>query len=700
MADRKKVRNQGHIPDEFDSRDKAYSYDGPKIIEDKFNDVNDLYEDNPGYFEPVYNQQETNSCVANATAAAIRFLVQKLTDQNDSDEDLSDVQEVSRLFIYYVARARAAMTATGILDKWPLGLKDGGCRIRDAFHSVNHYGLSASKKWAWKDEGGVIVSVNDRPFDAAFEKNTKLKDIEFCRLDPDHSDYAEQLLDDDEMAAIGTITLFRLRQCIYEGYPVVFGFRFYWDSLKTHGTPDSEFPTLDDLPPKPRADHDGHAVLAVGYDHPNKRVLIQNSWGSENSAHFWMPYEWIKDFDATEDFWMVRVKKHKYVSPKVNIDRPLNLGTTDWNVIDFPHDTSRDMSSAHTATIATVSGSTSYEFWYMTDTGCPRRVARDLESSGETKSLNHEFGSIGPEFSNINLVGGETRDSLKALYWFAPGFGVMEVSLANDSQWMAPWPVVGSSGKVAKSSRGSSIAVVTGTKSLQHVSLYYVDEAGAIQILRKPNINGKWDSWVIDGAGSAFSNTRVAAIRYDENWDTIWWIGPQGHMKGYWYRYSVDNSQRSQIFHPAQNSEHVAAFESRIALANSGSGVLAVFWVSRYGAVQMLYSDEGGSDWKHLTLPSVCKARVDSDIKAVYCGSGQFVVFFIGPDNSLEGGFVHLRRDTHDKRHLGRVTGHGAIMCGSPLGVTAQIEQGGTRVHVAFKDYSGRFNCVQKLLQL
>ena len=77
-----------------------------------------------------------------------------------------------------------------------------------------------------------------------------------------------------------------------------------------------------DLPPerrikdkKGKPQTDGHSVLAIGYDDqrgPEGRqgqVLVQNSWGPKWGADggtFWMPYAWITDFAATNDFWTIR----------------------------------------------------------------------------------------------------------------------------------------------------------------------------------------------------------------------------------------------------------------------------------------------------------------------------------------------------------------------------------------------------------
>ncbi|KAH6871429.1 hypothetical protein B0T10DRAFT_417469, partial [Thelonectria olida] len=310
MSAQNQVRNRGHISDSFDPADKPYYYDGPPIDQARFNGIINLWDKKEDYLRPIYNQSSTNSCVANATAAAVRFLVHALINKQGHDESLHSVEDPSRLFIYYLGRAYGVMEKEQAPWEWPVSLRDTGCRIRNAFKSAHAYGIASEKKWPWYEEAGVVIGLNDRPVDAAFVGNKLVNGIEYCRLDPDHTADAEKLMGPEEKASVGAITLFRLRQCLYEGYPVVFGFKFYWPTFPaTHKSLTDEFPSLGPLPTWAWQPAWGsHAVLAVGYDHTKQRVLIQNSWGdgTNGHAHFWMPYDWIKSFEATEDFWMVR----------------------------------------------------------------------------------------------------------------------------------------------------------------------------------------------------------------------------------------------------------------------------------------------------------------------------------------------------------------------------------------------------------
>lgn len=96
--------NAGYIPDEFDERDKPYSFKGKadqkiflkdwNLLEDMPVGSNAAY---PEWLNPIYNQSAQSSCVANATAAMIRFLAFMIGDT------VSPAANPSRQFIYFNA---------------------------------------------------------------------------------------------------------------------------------------------------------------------------------------------------------------------------------------------------------------------------------------------------------------------------------------------------------------------------------------------------------------------------------------------------------------------------------------------------------------------------------------------------------------------------------------------------------------------
>ena len=52
----------------------------------------------------------------------------------------------------------------------------------------------------------------------------------------------------------------------------------------------------------------GHAVLAVGYDHAQRRIIFRNSWGPEwgDNGYGYLPYAFLRSSALTWDFWTMR----------------------------------------------------------------------------------------------------------------------------------------------------------------------------------------------------------------------------------------------------------------------------------------------------------------------------------------------------------------------------------------------------------
>ncbi|KAM0550228.1 hypothetical protein ACHAPJ_009076 [Fusarium lateritium] len=703
------VRNHGHISDHFDPADKPYYYSGPPINNKNFDNAINLWDSNPAQFQPVYDQGDTNSCTANATAAAVRFLIRKLVaEQPGIRGNLSDVHDVSRLFIYYVARAYGRMEEAKNYSKWPVGLTDTGCRIRNAFKTTKAYGIIAESEWPWKNESHFVLSINDRPFDSAFESNELINGIEYCRLDPDHAFSAEQVLGANDKTAIGTITLFRLRQCLYEGYPVVFAFKFYWKNLPTTTLPGDQFPSI--LGGVPNTLSTGsHAVLAVAYDHAKQRVLIQNSWGPKNpNAHFWMPYEWIKSFEATEDFWMVRTKQQLPAHSSQAIDRSSDLGlAAPWTAVPVPGD-KRHMSQAHTATIASLKHSEGAEFWYATDRGS---LVGSLWS-------NQASGSSVLNFVEINVPVQPLRGIVT---------GRMGIDSPPEATWrdrMLQWitqdgTIMGtcytenlSQNRTIVSSKSRSffelkdsetsglgpaigLAAVTSPGSGMDFHVFWADKVGALQGYRYKE---GFERLPVAPAGTAWEKSCISALRLTSSAQTIWCIGPQGQARGFWCRSPVYWTETAgwislPISNLLKDPIHLAALESRVALTNPISDGFFVFWVTRRGTIDGLVCFDIWQEWtwELINIAGAPPARVDSDIRAVSFTGEHIAIFWVGPDNSLESavGIMHGKNTVFT---FERIADAGAVAAGSPLGVVLHCRQ----VYVAFKDFNGHYNCVTK----
>ena len=314
----------GWIPDKYDPNDKPYR----SRLRGKWDLTGiNLAKDHPQWFHNVYDQAETRSCVANATSAAYRYLARRLNNETTGKPSLMD--EPSRLFIYYNARLlpeleekKVSATSGGV--QRPPKVIDDGSYNRDAFKGLNLYGVCAEGKWPFKIVNGHVKNINKSPPDDAYKEAKGAHVVEYCRLDPDHPDEMEEQMNLEEKKAVGIVTLMQLKQCLTEGYPVVFGFKYYWEDPPWEDNDEGEkvLPALPVCmqhtgPPPGKWNEEeqeyesfgAHAILAIGYDESTKRVLCQNSWDSTWSVDgkFWIAYSWIIDWEATDDFWMVRL---------------------------------------------------------------------------------------------------------------------------------------------------------------------------------------------------------------------------------------------------------------------------------------------------------------------------------------------------------------------------------------------------------
>ncbi|KAL8692952.1 MAG: hypothetical protein Q9218_002129 [Villophora microphyllina] len=249
----------------------------------------------------IYNQGHLNSCVANATAAAYYFELKKELAAKKLDKELF---APSRLFIYWVARnARRG-------DK---PITDSGTMTRNAMQSLWKQGLCKEDTWKYLEP-----QVNVDPGQAAYQEADKHHIVKYERLDIQRRPDEAAKMTPAEKDADGTHVLDNIRQSLQEGHPVVIGFRYYWEhpawtKLQPENMmvlPALTTPRHSHPPKKPDgSSYGGHAVVAVGYDDKRKLVRCLNSWGDGFSVHgeFWMPYEWVTDFEATSDFWMLRL---------------------------------------------------------------------------------------------------------------------------------------------------------------------------------------------------------------------------------------------------------------------------------------------------------------------------------------------------------------------------------------------------------
>lgn len=213
------------------------------------------------YMTAVEDQSNLNSCVANAVVGAYEYLANRHHGEESWD--------VSRLFVYYNARARQGCEG-----------EDEGSEIVDAIESLKEFGACSEDTWPYEEE-----SVNEEPHAEAYEEasNFIVEDMKRVRTD-----------------------LQQWKQVLAEGYPIIFALKLYnsFDQHKQRG-----------LVPVPgqqeagRQEHGGHAMLCVGYSDPDRVFIVRNSWGEDwgDRGYCYIPYSYlISDQFNYDDSWVIR----------------------------------------------------------------------------------------------------------------------------------------------------------------------------------------------------------------------------------------------------------------------------------------------------------------------------------------------------------------------------------------------------------
>ncbi len=209
-------------------------------------------------FFPVWNQGSLGSCTAHAVGAACQFL-------DIFDRDMQIVTP-SRLFLYYNARLLEGTTAS-----------DDGAFIRNAIKSAAKFGYPSEDLWKYRTKDFAR-----KPSPTVYKNSgNTVKRYERVQRNLGH-----------------------FRKLLADGLPIVIGISVY-TSLETEKvTKTGVIP----LPKKTEKMIGGHAILVVGYDNDEKHFIIRNSWGAGWGAegYGFLPYEFIKDADLSDDFWVIR----------------------------------------------------------------------------------------------------------------------------------------------------------------------------------------------------------------------------------------------------------------------------------------------------------------------------------------------------------------------------------------------------------
>jgi hypothetical protein len=319
----------GWVPDKPDDRDFPYEPIGQTPWGSEIN-LRDKFKD---YLIPIYDQGQTGTCTANATAAAYSLEYNRFKAKKGDSTFFP-----SRAFIHY-----NGIKGEGV-GKGQQNIPNEGSAIRLAMRSLQRFGVCQEISWPFRAEtirwypGPYAYFEAQRPEYTIPQYSYKRLDVK--RWDNDHYDIIRRN-DIATMDKDGDTLLRNLRSCLSSGHPVVFGVKCYFlyqrnDGSKYFHMDWKEWPRgikweLKEVPkdrrhigpitdPKADPSSSSHAVVAVGFrDYKEDKtgqkgwVICQNSWGDDDTKDdkvagrplFWIPYSYITDFSATQDFWMM-----------------------------------------------------------------------------------------------------------------------------------------------------------------------------------------------------------------------------------------------------------------------------------------------------------------------------------------------------------------------------------------------------------
>ena len=206
---------------------------------------------------PVEDQGQLGSCTAHALTGALEFLEKK--------DALPPVQ-MSRLFVYYNERVIEHTIS-----------QDSGAMIRDGIKSLVKYGCCTEDKWPYD-----ISRFTFKPSTVCYDDGLNHQILSYQRID----------------------ALNQMLSCLADGFPFVFGFTVY-ESFESDTVAKTGKVSMPKAKEKVLG---GHAVLAVGYNDSQKRIIVRNSWGSSwgLGGYFTIPYAYVESRDLSDDFWTIR----------------------------------------------------------------------------------------------------------------------------------------------------------------------------------------------------------------------------------------------------------------------------------------------------------------------------------------------------------------------------------------------------------
>lgn len=208
----------------------------------------------------VEHQGKTESCAAHAAAGAYEYLLRR--HQADAGYD------VSRLFIYYNARAFASSDTSSI--------KDEGASLPNVMKALKQHGACREKSWPFE-----VGSVNQAPPENLYEEGKRL------------------VIEGEESVPT---TMAAWKAALANGHPILFAVQIF-RSFVSHRAGLIPMPTSADR----KAASSGHAMLCVGYSDADAVFIVRNSYGTEfgDAGYCYIPYNYMMSYNY-HDSWIIK----------------------------------------------------------------------------------------------------------------------------------------------------------------------------------------------------------------------------------------------------------------------------------------------------------------------------------------------------------------------------------------------------------